>query len=115
MSGILSLSSQLVHFLQYRILFPVHNFEFGDDDRPALLFMFPIIFSVLQLNFLKLKLKIQESYCLSHATVCSYRQFIYIWVAKASGKEDISIVGTQSAYFHITHPFPCASLYSHTQ
>lgn len=36
--------------------FPVYDFEFGDDDRPALLFMFLIIFSVLQLNFLKLKL-----------------------------------------------------------
>ena len=36
--------------------FPVYDFELGDDDRPAQLFMFLIIFSVLQLNFLKLKL-----------------------------------------------------------
>lgn len=33
-----------------------YGFEFGNYDRLALLFMFLIIFSVLQLNFLKLKL-----------------------------------------------------------
>lgn len=76
--------------------------------------MFLIIFSVLQLNVLKLKfrLKLQIVY---NVPWCVHICSLYIWVAKASGKKiKISIFGTQTACFHITHTFPCTSLYSHT-
>lgn len=43
---------------------PHYGFELADNDRLAMLFMFLIIFSVLQLNFLKLKLQTQASECL---------------------------------------------------